>query len=535
MNKAISFDEFQHQIKKKTKNHKEDKSSKINNILISPLKYQNKNDIQKEFKPILSTVHQPVTKTVYSKEKSKQDSAADSNKNKTPHQSAFKDITPEKDKNSFKNKPNKEELLEFQQKTISRLIDRRREYKEIEKHGYIMDKKCDSDIRLKRKEKMKSKTIANISNIVDKQIFADTLLKSPELVLDFKMSEIYNEKLDFENIIMDLMSDANNINSSTQDLSPLDRLNNLNNLLESPATRTNRMVTFLNNNSQKSKISSELHNNDSLISPVEISHGEFNVNSAVYKYLKKTLTFNISSNKPFESDYNTDDYNKSNQTTCDNNKPFSNNSLKSFEKNNLLETLDDNQTMSRKKIKTSGLMAQFIDNNKNIKDKRAEDALNHTGSNTSSLNASVHDSSSPRQRVLRSSSFTAANINKPMNSDTLPQSSKPTIYTCLVDSIFLVGPSKTSIEEFIKNKVFSNISNVSNNNNKVQSQNEKSDENHLNKSLNFNDSFFDNNNNIIDMDTFLKPEILFATESENPSEMLSLLPAFCYSRYNTIF
>ena len=160
MNPAISFEEFKLQLEQNNSSNRTNLNiasqctEKANDNKKSIMIMKQKNAVEmnkiKDYKPVLSTAHQPANKIIA---KAYKPCFHDINKKQSKITSVFSDTKTL----PLPRSKTKEDYLEYQQKTVSRLIDKRREYKEKEKHGHISEKKINSDVRIKRKERIKSK------------------------------------------------------------------------------------------------------------------------------------------------------------------------------------------------------------------------------------------------------------------------------------------------------------------------------------------------------------------------------------------
>lgn len=410
-----------------------------------------------------------------------------------------------------KPKYSKDELAEFRQKTIARLIDKRRADEGNKVKAIEEEKQLDKMFRSKWRETVKAKKLNAVISEVDKKILKQTIQTEPEVIARLVARE-----------------PSSSIDTSLEGL--LEGLNDCDGE-ETVCKKTGR-------NSNRSSFSN--NTNDYVVSKVRNSDRFFlsdkigTTSSSATQFLRNSVTYKMTINERIRK-HSIQEVGRARSDSTDlksslgvsgtpNHRLFS-----SYENEmNLISllgkllddqyTVDGEENVPRKIIKTTGLMAKFIQ--KSRLPLQVSTNGNQDMNNLNSLCSPVHraqsffsntrmHSRSSADRSLSDAGFFPEIVPAKSTNNMLTQVDDQ-LFCSLVEKVFLLGPSKRDIESLM----FANLGDDSSN-------------------VDF-PSTLDNNNDGIkvlkEKTRIVDSKILFMTEKDD-FEVLSLLPSFSFPRY----
>ena len=379
------------------------------------------------------------------------------------------------------------ELRTFRKKTVSRVHEKRREYSEERELEHTHEKIKDAMFRTKWRERVKKDTLLRVTLAVDRMVLEDTIKHRPNVVLNLKLGELMNDQKDFEMSLSELVSEV----LPKEDYAAISARNK-----------------FLYGDSTEEDSADDNPKNSFEPERLDFSspHARF-----------------ILQNKGFKSPQSLNNKNHSNSKRSNSRKRTQSGSP------NVSHPLDHPEDIRR--IKTVGLMAKVINKSEfDVKKKASDDSqvnLTSTPSLTiKDLRTSKAGSNSKSNMYTTDNSPSTADI-PPVSTahtglGTPPTQPKNQLFASLADCLFLIGPSKAALDEAVRLEL-----SVSGADSIVPIQTSpKSDTGSAeNGSQSPNSGAA-----IMDTDIKLPPTILFMTECNNPNEMLSLLPTYCYPR-----
>jgi len=391
-----------------------------------------------------------------------------------------KDSTP----NTALDTQDSNELFNFRHKTLSRVVEKRKEYSEGKQREDKEAKSKDLQFRTKWREGVKKNTHRKVIHAVDKRILENAVKNSPQVVLNLKLDEVYSEKSVFESSLNELIADLRP-KKSVYDSSRLKYL------YHSDSSEDEQQELYVHFKDEETC---------SFASPpadILLRNRGFHDSSGhdsgnrIHTKAKKETIIPIASrlrylhSKPIENTI----HNK--------------------------EDLED-----AKQIRTVGVMAKIL-SKKNETHGLRNSASDDAGGIVKDLLSGTRNNSNESPTLISKPELPLAGAGLPI---TTPKNS---LFASLADCVFLIGPTNTALNESLNaevNQVIKSGSAYGLPSSKSSSpiENRESSPNSSPNSLSGSSAF--------EIDVKLSPTILFMTDCNNPTEMMALLPTYCYPR-----
>lgn len=448
---------------------------------------------------------------------------------------------------------NEDDFIEYQEKIKQRIRDKRRSDNINKNKEDNNQKLIDNSFRIHWREGVKKKRSDLLSYFVDNKILRETIRNNPNVLID--NLQYVNEKSShgllantledkFEKLVadidhIDLMNDDTIGGADGDDdyYSNDQREIPISSIQSTQAEQfLQKSITFnlaVNKRIKKHRESfeSEYHHNNN--STTRNSIGSMLSTGNQSTILEQQQQQNLREHRMYSSFQKEDQVSHLVMNLIDSSYKVRGTDNSNNYDNNLLTTVNNNNSNSSShRIKTIGFMSRIISNNSkpatipqslvtspNMQFSPMMNMMRTRSTTATPIRSNSLTAANPtNQTVIESNNTTTSNngMNGNNNNTTATTTlasaavdkdySKNSLFCSLVDSVFLIGPNSNSVENQVKAMVQAKA-NTNNNNNITLS------------------IIKDNT-----MKSDLDPIIVFMTQCDNPDEMFTLLPSYCFPR-----